>query len=86
MGKGWLTFVVPPEMQGNGTWELGPKDKPRLVFGSKKEAMDNAAELAKKHPGQQVFVCESVEVLETAEPRIVHKRFNEQGELLPLEK
>jgi len=68
--------------EGSSTFASG-RDKPSMVYHDKGGAINAAEQLARQNPQNPIFIMEVVDVIETAEPKFVHKKFNSSGEMIP---
>lgn len=69
-GDGYSTFV-------------SGKDRPGSVYHDKTGAVIEAERQARQNPQNPIFIMEVVDVIETAEPKFIHKKFNSSGEMIP---
>lgn len=57
--------------------------KPDILFYNEVMAHKHAEKLASEHPGKLIQVFKAVEVFEASKAPIIHKVYNENGELVP---
>lgn len=57
--------------------------RPDLMFEREQDAIAHAQKLAMTNVGREIFILESKSTVSARKPTIIHKKFNENGELVP---
>jgi hypothetical protein len=86
--KCWAIFHIDPvvvQSSNIGYSFVGKKGVDQFYF-DEQYAMDVANEIAAKHPGTQVVILEAKHIIEAKIPETVAKRWQDNGELIPIER
>ena len=62
---------------------LPPTAKPEFIFLTEETAMKYAEKKAGEHPGSLIMILKAIDVVEAGKPPLIHKTYNENGELVP---
>lgn len=66
-----------------GVLEIPREARPTLVFYDGEKAETHAEKLAAEHPEKLVAIFESQYAIETEKPKVIRKKYTENGELVP---